>query len=391
MTQNRRIYLDNSATTPLCEEARAEMLAAMEIYGNPSSLHAAGLEAHALIERARTALATALGVRRPIPGQLLFTAGGTEANNTALIGSIYSKKRRTTNRIITTDSEHPSVARVMERLERDGFEVIRLHTKGGALDMEEAETAMRQTPPLAVSAMLVNNETGAVYDLETLFALAKRYNPDVITHADAVQALFKYKFTPEKLHADLVSVSGHKIHGPKGVGALYVSPEILRARRLIPYLDGGGQEAGFRSGTENTVGIAGFAGALRAGFVTQDANIDTMRHLRSYAADKLMQMGFTCNMPPKAAPHILSVTVPGLKSETLLHALSGAGICVSAGSACSAKSRRPSQTLLAFGLLPDAADSTLRVSFSAQNTQAEVDALCTTLADCRAHLVHKGH
>ena len=386
------IYLDNSATTVLCDEARAWMAEAMDAYGNPSSLHTAGLAAHALLEKSRAALAQALGIRRPVPGQLLFTACGTEANNTALLGGIYSKKRRTANRVITTDSEHPSVARVMDFLEKRGFDVVRLHTAGGVIDLDEAQTAMQEATPLAVSVMLVNNETGARYDVESLFAMAKRYNPDAITHCDAVQGLYKCHFSPERLHADFVSVSAHKIHGPKGVGALYVSPEILRARRLVPYLMGGGQESGFRSGTENMIGIAGFAGALKAGLSTLDADIGTMEDLRTYAAERLEAIGLHCNLPRGAhAPHILSVTLPSIRSETMLHALSGEGICVSAGSACSARSNKTSGTLLAFGLTPEQADSTLRISFCAQNTRAQVDALVDALAAGINRLVRRTH
>lgn len=382
----RDIYLDNSATTPLSEAAKQAISDMMAVYGNPSSLHTLGQEASRRIEEARTAILRALGVR-PRQGQLFFTSCGTEATSLALFGTAYAKARRDALRILTTDSEHPSVARVMDALAADGFEIIRIGTRGGVLDMDAIRASLNKKILLA-SFMLVNNETGAHYAVKEAFSLIHQAYPEAVTHCDAVQGFLKVPFTPATLGADLISVSGHKLHAPKGVGALYVSAETLKAKRIVPFLRGGGQEGGMRSGTENTIGIAAF-GAAVADMTPRRAEILAhLTDLRDYAEEKLSALELQINRPQGArAPHIVHLTLPSIKSETMLHHLSAERIYVSSGSACSSHASHPSDALLAFGLTPAMADCSLRVSFSEYNTREDVDALCDALADGLARLV----
>ena len=369
----KEIYLDNSATTPLCTEAIDAMTEAMAVYGNPSSLHSVGLAAERLLDRARESIGSALGVRVMKPGQLIFTSCGTEATNLAIRGCVYAKTRRGANKIITTDSEHPATENTLHALESDGFRVVRIATRGGVLDMAQVEREL-DAETLMVTMMLVNNETGARYDLERVFALAKQKNPQVVTHCDAIQGFMKCKFTPASLGADLISISAHKVHGPKGVGALYVSADVLKQRRLTPILHGGGQEFGFRSGTENVIGITGFGAAVKAVLPTLGESIAKMAALREYTVLKLSALDVRLNVPLGAtAPHIINFTLPNIKSETMLHYLSGEGVFVSSGSACSSHSREPSRALTAFGLSAQDADCSIRVSLSAENTEADID------------------
>ncbi len=366
------IYLDNSATTALSNAAKEKMICAMEIYGNPSSTHRAGIESHRLIEEAREAVGMALGIARPAPENLIFTSCGSEANDTAILGSVYAKAKRRANRIIITDSEHPSVENVMRKLENDGFEIVRISTRGGVINEEEFTRALDGNV-LLVSMMLVNNETGAVYDIKKLFGMAKRKDPQIITHCDAVQGFLKIPFTVKGINADLVSISAHKIHGPKGVGALYIDPEIIKAKKLVPYIIGGGQEGGMRSGTENILGISGFGAAaleMKNEFASRMSEIASLRDICESLSENA---GAKVNRPKgQRAPHILSLTLPDIKSETMLNFLSAKGICISAGSACSSHARNLSSTLLGFGLTPHEADCTVRVSLSEYNTQSEL-------------------
>ena len=373
------IYLDNSATTPLCPEAVAAMTEAMATFGNPSSLHGVGQAALMLLNRARGQVGTALGIKNVKSNELIFTSCGTEASALAIYGTVYAKPRRFGNRVITTDCEHPSVEEAMKRLEADGLEIVRIPTKGGVLDTEAAIAALEK-PTVLVSMMMVNNETGAHFDVARVFAAAKTLDSRTVTHCDAVQGFLKVPFTPAGIRADLVTVSAHKIHGPKGVGALYIHPDIIKTRRIIPYLPGGGQESGLRSGTENTVGICGFGAAARAGFATRGADHAKMTALRDRLEGRLRDMGVQVNIPEgNRAPHVLNLTLPDIKSQTMLNFLSAKGICVSSGSACSSHSTHVSPSLAAFGLSAHEADCSLRVSFSAQNTEDEVDALCEAL------------
>jgi len=374
------IYLDNSATTPLSDAAKQAMLTAMEHYGNPSSLHPLGKEAHDLLESSRRKIALTLGLRTaPEAGQITFCASGTEADNLAIFGTAYAKERRRGGKIITTDSEHPAAENTFCALEKDGFEVVRIATRHGELDWEQYRAALDKRVFL-VSMMAVNNETGAAYDLKRAFTMAKAIDPAIVTHTDAVQGYLKSRFSPSAIKADLVSVSAHKIHGPKGVGALYASPEALKRRDLIPTVLGGGQEHGFRSGTENVIGIAGFGAAAEEEFRSLAATLPHLQSLRESAIKQLSALPVTLNLPRGAcAPHILSITLPDIRSETMLHALSQDGICVSAGSACSSHSKKISRALTGFGLSPAAIECTVRVSFGRQNTLTDVDRLVESL------------
>ena len=383
------VYLDNSATTAPSEGVIDAMTAAARCYGNPSSVHAAGLESAALLRSCRAEVAAAFGLRRSDDFHIIFTASGSEANNLAIRGTALAKKRRISNRIITTDSEHPSVANTAASLAAEGFEVVKIPTRGGALDMAALEREL-DSGALMVSLMLVNNETGARYDVERAFRMAHAKNPEIVTHCDAVQGFMRIKFTPASLGADLVSVSAHKIHGPKGVGALCVAPGMIRAKRLAPVIYGGGQEEGFRSGTENLIDIAGFARACTEARENAERDAAHMDELYRHALDVLPAAGVRLNLPTNTAGHIVSLTLPGIRSETMLHFLSEKGIFVSAGSACSSHAHGPSGTLLAFGLSPADADRTLRVSFGSQNTVDDIDRLADALRDGIGRLVRAG-
>ena len=236
--------------------------------------------------------------------------------------------------------------------------------------------------------MMVNNETGALYDVGRAFALAKAKNSDIVTHTDAVQGYLKCRFSPTALRADLITVSAHKIHGPKGIGALLVSPEALKRRDLIPTLMGGGQEGGFRSGTENVIGIVGFGAAAKEGYADLTAHLDHMKDLREYAISRLSPLSVRLNLPAGAcAPHILNLTLPDIRSETMLHELSRSGICISHGSACSSHSREVSSALTAFGLTRREIECSVRVSFSIYNSREDVDKLIDAMSNALDHLV----
>ena len=381
------ISLDNSATTPLSPEALTAMMQAMGHYGNPSSLHSLGQDAHTILNRARAQVGAALGVKAVKPNALIFTSCGTEASALAIYGTVYAKPRRFASRVITTDCEHPSVEEAMKKLEADGLEVVRIPTKNGVLDTEAAIAALA-VPTLLVSMMMVNNETGAHFDVAKVFAAAKAKDSRTVPHCDAVQGFLKVPFTPASIHADLVTVSAHKIHGPKGVGALYIHPDIIKTKRITAFLTGGGQESGLRSGTENVIGIAGFGAAAQAGYATRMADFAKMTSLRNRLEGKLRDMGVQMNIPAESrAPHILNLTLPSIKSQTMLNYLSAQGICISSGSACSSHSVKISPSLAAFGLSAHEADCSLRVSLSAQNDEYEVDALCEALGKGIENLV----
>jgi cysteine desulfurase len=381
------IYFDNSATTALSPAAKQALIDAADCYGNPSSLHREGRAAAAILNNARTAIATSLGLRRLSPGELVFTSCGSEANSLAILGTAYAKTRRTANRIVTTDSEHPAVENVMQALEKDGFEVVRISTRGGVLDMEQLDKALNDRV-LLVSMMLVNNETGALYDVKRAFALARTRSPGVITHTDAVQGYLKHRFTPASLGADLITLSAHKVHGPKGVGALYINPALLKAKQIVPRLLGGGQEHGLRSGTENIPGIAAFGAAVAERYPTLDKDIADMATLRDRLIAGLEAMSITVKHPlGSCAPHIVNLTLPNIKSEVMLHFLDARGICVSSGSACSTHAKSVSRALLAFGTTEREADCSLRVSLCPDNTPEEVDRLLAALSEGLGSLI----
>lgn len=382
------IYLDNSATTPLSVAAKQAIDQAMETYGNPSSLHSLGQTAERMLEHAREQVLRGLGLRpRQKDGTLVFTSCGTEATSLALFGTAYAKERRTANRILTTNSEHPSVARVMEQLEKDGFEVIRIPTQNGVLDREAVQNALAQ-PIFLASFMLVNNETGAIYPVGEMFRMIKQKYPDAVTHCDAVQGFMKTPFSPTTLCADLITVSAHKVHAPKGVGALYISNALLKAKKIVPVLLGGGQENGLRSGTENVIGITAFGASVADLLEHKSENAEYMAELRRYAEEVLSGLNLRINRPADTyLPHIINITLPDIKSETMLHCLSADGIFVSSGSACSSHSHHPSNSLLAFGLSAHEADCSLRISLSPYNTKSDIDALCISLQNGLERLV----
>ena len=389
---SRVIYLDNNATTPLSDAAKQALIAAADCYGNPSSLHPSGQEARRLVENAREEILRGLGLRsRQKDGILLFTSCGTEATSQAILGTVYAKERRDATRILTTDSEHSSVTRVMEQLERDGFEVIRIPTKRGVPDQNALRAALNKRILLA-SFMLVNNETGALYPVGEMLRTVKEAYPDAVTHCDAVQGFMKVSFTPASLCADLISLSAHKLHAPKGIGALYVSSALIKAKKIVPLLRGGGQEMGLRSGTENVPGIAAFGASVAdlRGRISQRS--EQVQALYDYAAERLTALSLRINRPAEGyVPYTLNLTLPSIKSETMLHALSADGIFVSSGSACSSHSAHPSGALIAFGLTPEEADCSLRISFSEYNTREDVDALCESLERNLERLVRIRH
>ncbi len=383
---DKTVYLDNSATTPISQAAREAMLRAADCFGNPSSLHTLGREAESLVSEARERILSALGVRRG-QGTVIFTSCGTEATSLAIFGTAYAKKRRDAKRILTTDSEHPATLRALDALAEDGFETVKIPTHGGVLDMDTLEAALDEKIFLA-SFMLVNNETGAIYRVGEAFEKIKKKYPQAITHCDAVQGFMRVPFTPSGIHADLISLSGHKIHAPKGVGALYVGADMLKAKKIVPFLRGGGQENGMRSGTENVVGICAFGAAAYDMAEKRAENARVLSELYEYACSELASLGVKINIPADLeAKHIINITLPDIKSETMLHFLSADGVYVSSGSACSSHSKRQSETLLAFGLTPHETDCSLRISMSAYNTREDIDALCISLKNGISRLV----
>ena len=384
------IYFDNSATTALCDDAKAAMAKVIDgIYGNPSSLHSVGLAAEKVVSEARNDVMASLGVRGD-GRQLIFCGSGSEANNLATIGVYTSKKRPTVASVITTSGEHSSIEASMSHLEKLGADVIRLSTKNGEIDFAELENALMSDTVL-ISVMLVNNETGARYPVEEIFKIAKMRCPNIICHCDAVQAYGKIKFTPKSLGADLVTVSAHKIHGPKGIAALYVSPEVLKRRALVPVIHGGQQENALRAGTENTVCIAGFGAAAKKASLDFSKNADTVSQINAHITERISSdenlKEIRINHPKNAIANIINITLPNIKSETMLHFLSRKGIFVSSGSACSSHAKAVSRALSAFGISDKEADCSLRISISGNNTLEEADKLCDALADGIATLV----
>ena len=377
------IYFDNSATTPLSTGAIKGMRHAIEQYGNPSSLHFMGLAGAEIKKEAKETLLRTLKTKKE-QYEVVFTSGGTEANNLAIFGAARAKRFKEP-KIIITDSEHACVMEPCARLEQKGFRIVRLATVGGKIDEEQFCAEMDEHTVL-VSLMSVNNETGAVYNVKKMFDYAHRVHDKVVCHTDGVQAFLKIPFTPATTGADLLTLSAHKVHGPKGCGALLVSKELIKRKALLPLLCGGGQEGGLRSGTENTIGIAGFAGAVAEQAENCLANAEKTEDLRQYLIESLPGE-IRPNIPEQPAPHILSITLPQIKSETALHFLSSKGICVSSGSACSSNGGHKSYVLTAFGLTPREADCTLRVSLSAENTKDEVDEFCAVLAEGLGRLV----
>ncbi|NLY48998.1 MAG: cysteine desulfurase [Clostridiales bacterium] len=372
-------YLDNSATTKISDGARDVMVKVMnEDYGNPSSLHIMGVNAERHMKEAARVIADCMKVN---PKEIVFTSGGTEANNMAIIGTALTY-HRLGKHLITTRIEHPSVYQPMLFLEEQGFKIDFMPVDGeGRIIKEKLYEAIRDDT-LLLSIMYVNNEIGSVQDIEEIAAKIKSIKNDIILHVDAVQAFGKYKIYPKKMGIDLLSVSGHKIHGPKGAGALYVSDKI----RLKPIIFGGGQQGGLRSGTENVPAIAGFGYAAVEAYTDFEQKTGKMYELKQYFINEAMKLdGIRVNGLPassgeyteeqikKTAPHIISISFSGVRSEVLLHALEERGIYVSTGSACSSRHPRPSVTLESIGVPSDLIESTIRFSMSDRTTREELD------------------
>lgn len=369
-------YFDNSATTR-CSEGAKELVvrALMEDYGNPSSLHVKGMEGENYIRDARDKICRTLKAK---DSELIFTSGGTESNNLAVIGAAMANKR-CGNHLITTRIEHPAVIAPMKFLEEQGFQVTYLDVdKDGIISLEELEAAVTENTILA-SIMYVNNEIGAVEPIAQAAQIIKKKNPQALFHVDAIQAYGKYVIHPGKLGIDLMSVSGHKIHGPKGSGFLYVKEKT----KLKPIIYGGGQQKNMRSGTENVSGIAGLGQAAKEAyedFAAKQAHLYQLKESFIKGLDGQSWAHFN-GYREDCAPHIVSFSVDGIRSEVLLHALEDRQIYVSAGSACASNKPAKSATLLAIGLGRDYLDSTIRISFCPQNTLEEVEYCLASLKE----------
>lgn len=362
-------YFDNSATTQVFDSVKDAVVHAMTVdYGNAAARHMKGVDAEHLIKDAKKEIAKSLKVQEK---EILFTSGGTESNNTALIGVALANKRAGKH-LITTAVEHPSIYNTMSFLEELGFTVTYLPVNEyGLISPEELEDAVRDDTIL-VSVMYVNNEIGAVEPVEELSRRIKRKNPGTLFHVDAIQAYGKYQIRPKKQGIDLLSVSGHKIHGPKGVGFLYIDEKV----KIRPILFGGGQQKGMRSGTENVPGCAGLAAAVREVYTNQEQKVEHLYALRERLIEGLKTIPeVTINgyEDRRNAPQIVSASFGGVRSEVLLHALEDKGIYVSSGSACSSSHPGVSGTLKGIGVKKELLDSTLRFSFGAFNTEEEVD------------------
>ena len=372
-------YLDNSATTRVCPEAaEAAMLAMTEIYGNPSSTHTKGREAKQLLDKSRKQVADALGCTAQ---ELVFTSCGSESDNWAILNGAELMRRKGMH-IISSQVEHDAVRKSLDELERRGFEVTRLKPdEAGAIPVQAVMEALRPDTVL-VTLMLVNNETGAVTDIGAIARAMKKAGSQALLHTDAVQAFMKLPFTVKSLGADLVSVSGHKIHAPKGIGALYIKNGV----KLKPYLLGGGQENGRRAGTEAMPQIAAFGAACQAAREHLQENYERMAALRQLAIDELRRDIPELVVIGGGAPHILSISLPGWRSEVLMNYMEAQEIYVSKSSACKKGGR--SHVLEAIGLAPKVIDGAIRIGLSRFTTQEDILALCAALKEARSKLAH---
>ena len=367
------IYLDNSATTRPCAEAvEAMTLALTENWANPSALYGFGIEAARNLRTARHQVAVAMGAE---PDRMFFTSGGTEADNWAIVGTAKRMGKRGKH-IITTAIEHHAILNCMKELESQGFEVTYLQPDNqGRIPLDALKAALRKDTIL-VSIMMVNNEVGSVMPIAQMAKLTHKLCPNAIFHTDAVQGFLKIPFAAKALGADLISVSSHKIHGPKGAGALYISPKLKSFPALLL---GGGQEGGYRSGTEGTPAIFGFAAACAAGAATFREDVAREKQLLDGLAEVLSSMDGIRINGAHEAPHILSLSIPGVPTQNTINILQDTGICVSAGSAC-AKGHR-SHVLEAMKLPPETMDGSFRVSLCRNTTQEEIDALVQVLRE----------
>lgn len=371
-------YLDNSATT-VCEPGVVEKVVQMMsvCYGNPSAMHNKGVEAENYVKEAREIIAKTLKVQEK---EIIFTSGGTESNNLAIMGCA-AANHRMGKHLITTKIEHPSVGNVMKHMEEEGYEVTYLPVdENGIVKLDKLKEALRPDTML-VSVMYVNNEIGALQPVEEIAKIVKANNSATIFHVDAIQSYGKYRIFPKKMGIDLLSVSGHKIHGPKGTGFLYCDSKI----KIKPIIFGGGQQKDLRSGTENVPGIAGFGAAAELYCEGDIARKNFLfKSLREYLLKKLPEC-VRVNQPlGEYAPHIINLTLPDIKSETMLHFLSEKEIFVSSGSACSSHGKGKNRVLSAFGLTVREADCAIRISLGDDTTEEDLDVLADTLADgCR--------
>lgn len=363
------VYLDNSATTRCFDEV-AQLAAKVmaQDYGNPSSMHLKGVAGEKYLRHAREVIAKNLKVNEK---EILFTSGGTESDNMALIGTAFANQRAGRH-LITTQIEHPAILQTMQYLEKQDFEVTYLPVDAnGQVKLEELQRALRKDTIL-VSIMHTNNEIGSLQPVAEAGAIIKRFNPSIVFHVDAVQGYGKFRIQPKRMNIDLLSVSAHKIHGPKGIGFLYINEKI----KIHPIIWGGGQQKGMRSGTENVPAIAGMALAIETIYKNLDEEIDKLYQLKQRFIDGAMKIedvkinGLTGR---DSAPHVVSLSVRGVRSEVLLHALEDKGIYVSAGSACASNKPSVSATLQAIGVEKDLLDSTIRFSFSVFTTEEEID------------------
>lgn len=362
-------YFDNSATTKVLDSVKDIVVKTMtEDYGNPAAKHRKGMEAEQYIRYARKIIADTMKVQEK---EILFTSGGSESNNMALIGAAWANQRAGKH-IISTSIEHPSVYNPLGVLEELGFEVTILPVDhDGHISLKELEEAIRPDTIL-VSTMYVNNEVGAVEPVEEISKIIKAKNPSTLYHVDAIQAYGKYVIRPKKQGIDLLSVSSHKIHGPKGVGFLYIRNGV----KIKPLIYGGGQQAGMRSGTENVPGVAGFGAAAKEMYTNHAEKVQKLIELKDYMTDRLGEIEGTVINSKKgeaSAPQIVSVSFEGVRSEVLLHALEDKGVYVSSGSACSSNHPGISGTLKGIGVAQKLLDSTIRMSFGMFNTKEEVD------------------
>ena len=362
-------YLDNSATTRCSEAAKNKMVEALTVdFGNPSSMHMKGVEAEKYVKEAATAIAKTLRCQEK---EIVFTSGGTESNNLAIIGTALANQRAGRH-IITTSVEHASVKNTMRFLEEEGFEITYLPVDAnGEISLEDLKRELREDTIL-VSMMMVNNEIGALEPIENAGEIIKNHNPATVFHVDAIQAYGKFQIIPKRMHIDLLSVSGHKIHGPKGIGFLYTKEKT----KIRPISFGGDQQKGMRSGTINVPGIAGLGVAAAEAYAHLAENAEHMYELKAYFADKLQQIGdVTINGKAghDSAPQIISASFLGVRSEVLLHSIEDRNIYVSAGSACSSNHPSQSGTLLNIGLDHAHQESTLRFSFCPETTREELD------------------
>ena len=371
------VYFDNSATT-CCYEAVKDIVVKtmMEDFGNPSAMHQKGVDAEQYVKKSARTLAQLLKVEEK---EILFTSGGTESNNLALIGGAMANKR-SGNHIITTAVEHAAVSQPVAFLKEQGFEVTVLPVdKDGVVKLEALEKALRPDTIL-VSIMMVNNEVGAVMPVEKIGALIQEKSPKALYHVDGIQAFGKYRIYPKKWGIHLLSVSGHKIHGPKGVGFLYINSRA----KVQPLILGGGQQNGMRSGTDNVPGIAGLGVAAELSYRDLEQKTEHLYQLKERLAEGLSGMeDVVINGMPlrEGAPHIMSISFLGIRSEVLLHTLEDRGIYVSAGSACSSHKRKHSATLSAMGMSNGQIENTVRFSFSEENTFEVIDSCLEVLKE----------